>query len=124
VRFAFDRPAPLGLRRRCSDELSGGPFSQRRREANLVYKEKNFWLVLKRTLLAGFKAPIDTFAGNESFFENSPNKLGREILPDAAKWSKAVQVIDPADFCGDNVLKLCANVLDQKFVCYFEPKVK
>ena len=28
-------------------------------EANLVYKQKNYWLVLTRTLLAGFKAPID-----------------------------------------------------------------
>ena len=61
---------------------------------------------------------------NESFFENSPNKLGREILPDAAKWSKAVQVIDPTDSCEDKVLKLYANVLDQKFVCYFESKAK
>jgi len=29
-------------------------------ETKLVYKEKNFWLVLKRTLLAGFEAPIDS----------------------------------------------------------------
>ena len=28
-------------------------------ETELVYKEKNLWLVLKRTLLAGFKAPND-----------------------------------------------------------------
>jgi hypothetical protein len=28
-------------------------------ETKLVYKKKNFWLVLKRPLLAGFKAPID-----------------------------------------------------------------
>jgi len=29
-------------------------------EANLVYEGKNYWLVLKRTLLAGFEAPIDS----------------------------------------------------------------
>jgi hypothetical protein len=28
-------------------------------EAKSVYKEKNYWLVLTRTLLAGFKAPND-----------------------------------------------------------------
>ena len=28
-------------------------------ETKLVYKKKNFWLVLKRPLLAGFNAPID-----------------------------------------------------------------
>jgi len=28
-------------------------------EANLVYKRKNFWLVLTRPSLAGFKAPDD-----------------------------------------------------------------
>jgi len=29
-------------------------------EGNSVYKERNYWLVLTRTLLAGFNAPIDT----------------------------------------------------------------
>jgi hypothetical protein len=61
---------------------------------------------------------------NETFFENSPNKLGKEVLPDAAKWSKAVHVIDPGDFCQGKVLKLHANVLDQKFLCYFEQIAK
>jgi len=28
-------------------------------EVKLVYKEKNYWLVLTRTLLAGFNSPID-----------------------------------------------------------------
>jgi len=28
-------------------------------EAKSLYKEKNYWLVLTRTLLAGFNAPID-----------------------------------------------------------------
>ncbi|MFQ6036532.1 MAG: hypothetical protein ACE5NM_11905, partial [Sedimentisphaerales bacterium] len=28
-------------------------------EGNSVYKERNYWLVLTRTLLAGFDAPID-----------------------------------------------------------------
>jgi hypothetical protein len=30
-------------------------------EAKLVYKEKNYWLVLTRTLLAGFNAPNDSY---------------------------------------------------------------
>jgi len=29
-------------------------------EGNSVYKERNYWLVLTRTLLAGFNAPIDS----------------------------------------------------------------
>jgi integrase len=29
-------------------------------EGNSVYKKRNYWLVLTRTLLAGFNAPIDT----------------------------------------------------------------
>ena len=28
-------------------------------KGKMVYKENNYWLVLTRTLLAGFKAPID-----------------------------------------------------------------
>jgi len=73
---------PLGLRRRGSDELVVGPFSLRRRseryrprslwnrrmdknqivlnyKGKMVYKERNYWLVLTRTLLAGFDAHID-----------------------------------------------------------------
>jgi len=30
-------------------------------ERKSVYTEKNYWLVLTRTLLAGFKAPIDSY---------------------------------------------------------------
>jgi hypothetical protein len=33
-------------------------------EAKSVYKEKNYWLVLTRTLLAVFNAPIDTLSKN------------------------------------------------------------
>ncbi|MFC1793498.1 hypothetical protein ACFL3Q_07925 [Planctomycetota bacterium] len=29
-------------------------------KGKMVYKERNYWLVLTRTLLAGFNAPIDT----------------------------------------------------------------
>jgi hypothetical protein len=31
-------------------------------KGKIVYKERNDWLVLTRTLLAGFNAPIDTVA--------------------------------------------------------------
>ena len=57
---------------------------------------------------------------NENFFENSPNKLGKEILPDEAKWANVMHVIDPADFCDNTAMKLYANVLEQKFICYME----
>ncbi len=59
---------------------------------------------------------------DEDFFMNSPNKVGKEILPEEAKWAKVVKVIDPADIHKGKVLKLYANVLDQRFICYFEPK--
>ena len=38
---------------------------------NLVYKEGNYWLVLKRLSLAGFKAPIDimSLCSNENFYK-------------------------------------------------------
>ena len=32
-------------------------------EGKLVYKKRNYWLVLTRTLLAGFNAPIDSYIG-------------------------------------------------------------
>ena len=57
---------------------------------------------------------------NQDFFRNHPNKLGKEIFPEEVKWASAVRVIDPADFNPDQTLKLYANVLEQKFVCYFQ----
>ena len=82
MRFAFDRPVPLGLRRRLLRRAFVGPILAAppvraihawhipkskieierivlKYEGKLVYKEKNFWLVLKRPSLAGFKAPND-----------------------------------------------------------------
>jgi hypothetical protein len=49
----------------------------------------------------------------KTFFEDQPNRLP-ELLPDAADWAHAVRVFDPKG------LKLHANCLKQKVVCYLE----
>jgi hypothetical protein len=61
---------------------------------------------------------------NQHFFEDSPNKLGKDVFPEEYRWSKTIRVIDPPDFCPDKTLKLYANVLEQKFICYFQTGIK
>ena len=58
---------------------------------------------------------------NERFFEDSPNKLAK-IITNVAKWSDVVRIIDPAYFSKNKILKLYADMLNQKFVCYRESK--
>jgi len=73
------RPAAARLRRACDGPILAPPpvraiqtwitmeSKDRKDQINLNYKEKmvyklrNYWLVLTRTLLAGFNAPIDTY---------------------------------------------------------------
>jgi len=57
---------------------------------------------------------------NREFFLNSPNKIGREIMPDEARWADVIKVIDPAEFSGNRRLRLYANVLEQRFICFLE----
>ena len=49
----------------------------------------------------------------KAFFEDGPNLLA-QLVPDAAAWDKVVRVFDPKG------LKLHANCLKQKVVCYLE----
>jgi hypothetical protein len=82
---AFDRAGPLGLRRPGSDELAQGPFSRGRRSerpspapvrtrtlgydefpcrprTERVRNDKEHWLVLTRSPVAGFNPIRDTQA--------------------------------------------------------------
>jgi len=54
---------------------------------------------------------------NEAFFDRSPNKLA-ELLPDAARRSDVVRVIDAADLGNGGTINLHADALSQKVVCY------
>ena len=57
---------------------------------------------------------------NREFFETAPNRLG-ELLPDAARWSDAIRVIDfPALSADGPALKLAANSVEQQAICYLE----
>ncbi|MHB1034784.1 MAG: PEP/pyruvate-binding domain-containing protein [Pirellulales bacterium] len=59
-------------------------------------------------------------AWNRDFFEKSPNRL-TELVPEAGRWADVVRVIDiPRRFDGAATLKLNANTLTQKVVCYLE----
>jgi hypothetical protein len=61
-------------------------------------------------------------AWSPRFFEDSTNRLP-DLLPDAARWSDAIRVIDlPQEDAASNVLTLWANTLEQKVLCYFEPQ--
>ena len=70
--------------------------------------------------LALFPTREDNFL-NRARLESLPNHL-TELLPEAAGLAKAVRVIDAADFGG--VIKLHANTLKQKVVCYVEQRDK
>jgi len=67
--------------------------------------------------LALFPTRQDNFL-NREFFEQSPSRL-TELVPDAARWSNVVRVIDVG--CAHRgAVKLHANTLTQKVVCYRE----
>ena len=56
---------------------------------------------------------------NEDFFAAAHNRLG-ELIPDAAKWSDTIKVIDVSDLDhGRNVI-LNADTLGQQAVCFLE----
>lgn len=54
---------------------------------------------------------------NAAWFEQSPNKLA-QLLPGEAKWSDVIRVIEPRDSERSAILKLSADTLAQKFICY------
>ncbi|KPK79101.1 MAG: hypothetical protein AMJ81_13770 [Phycisphaerae bacterium SM23_33] len=68
--------------------------------------------------LALFPSRQDNFL-NAGFFDSARNRLA-ELLPDAARWADAVRVIDAADLGDGAVVKLNANTLEQRVVCYLE----
>jgi hypothetical protein len=67
--------------------------------------------------LALFPTRPDNFLKKE-FFASRPNRMA-ELLPDAADWAGTIRVMDFPDADGWAV-KLHANTLKQKVVCYLE----
>ncbi len=57
---------------------------------------------------------------NLSLLEACPNRL-LDLLPEAAAWADAVRVVDADDLGQGRPVRINANVLDQKVVCYVEP---
>ena len=51
------------------------------------------------------------------YFEESPNQLPR-LLPQAAKWSDVIRVVDAGRSARSGRLALSADTLEQRFVCY------
>ena len=67
-----------------------------------------------------YLALIPTKEGNRvntDFIERAPNSLSR-LLPAEAAWGKAVRVIDRADIPGGRLLRLHADALRQRAICY------
>jgi len=56
---------------------------------------------------------------NEHFFYTQRNRL-TDLVPGAEKWIQGVRVIDAVDIDGGGIIKLNANTLDQKTVCYID----
>ena len=58
---------------------------------------------------------------NHTFFESCPNKLPK-MIPDAARRADVVRVVDTADLGNGAVIKLNADTLTQRVMCYVEHK--
>jgi hypothetical protein len=56
---------------------------------------------------------------NVDYFERAPNRLAT-VLPDASRWAEVIRVIDPAEGAGAPRLHLCADPMDQSFLCYLK----
>jgi hypothetical protein len=54
---------------------------------------------------------------NGGFFESAPNRLA-ELMPAAASWVPVIKVIDAASLPGGGRLRLTADCLKQRVVCY------
>jgi pyruvate,water dikinase len=54
---------------------------------------------------------------NEPLLRALPNRLG-DLVPEAAQWAQAVLVVDAADLPPGTSLKLNANSIGQRVVCY------
>ncbi len=60
---------------------------------------------------------------NEQFFARCANKLPT-LLPDAAQRADIIHVVDAADLPPGSTIKLYANALTQKVVCYLDKAAK
>jgi hypothetical protein len=58
---------------------------------------------------------------NARLLDQAPNRLA-DLVPEEARWSEAVRVIDPADMPGGRTLRLHAHTFKQTAVCYFETR--
>ena len=56
---------------------------------------------------------------NLGYLETAPNRLVT-VLPDAAEWESAIRVIDLDDCGGGGVIRLCADAMAQRALCYVE----
>ncbi|MFH0937845.1 MAG: PEP/pyruvate-binding domain-containing protein [Planctomycetota bacterium] len=68
--------------------------------------------------VALFPNQKDNFLNN-AYFDLAHNKLAR-LLPAASKWSNVIHVIDPSDSLRESALRLYADTLGQKMICYVE----
>jgi hypothetical protein len=68
--------------------------------------------------LALFPQQGDNFL-SEEFFENSPSRL-LNLVPGAEELEGVVRVIDSAVVAKGSVIRLTADAIDQKVLCYFE----
>lgn len=56
---------------------------------------------------------------NGEFLESQPNRLA-ELIPQAVEWAHCVRVIDLPNAANPNLLRLNANTLQQRVLCYLE----
>jgi hypothetical protein len=56
---------------------------------------------------------------NGVFFDQQPNRLA-ELLPSAAEWAECLRVIDLPNPASPAVLRLNADMLDQRVFCYLD----
>ncbi len=56
---------------------------------------------------------------SQAFFDQQPNRLA-ELLPAAAEWAHCVRVVDLPNPKSPAVLRLNANTLQQRVVCYLD----
>jgi hypothetical protein len=54
-----------------------------------------------------------------AFFDQQPNRLA-ELLPAAAGWAECVRIVDLPNAANPAVLRLNANMLDQRVFCYLD----
>ena len=54
---------------------------------------------------------------NDEVLLRAPNRLP-QLLPSASRWGNVIRVVETEDISHGNVLKLSADAMEQRFVCY------